>query len=159
MWDAEGGTMLELDDLRATKLLGDFSDQHLDIIKKISLKKEYRTGDIIFAEGDYAGYLYAVHDGKVSLEIEKNNEIKIAIGTIARGAAFGFSALVDTEDKRYTTSAKALTDVHLIAWRAADLEELFYSDFELGFKFMKRIAAIAKKRLQIRNVQFLDIYS
>jgi hypothetical protein len=28
----------------------------------------------------------------------------------------------------------------------------------MGFLFMKRIARIAKSRLQRRNVQFLDIY-
>jgi CRP-like cAMP-binding protein len=151
--------MFELDDLRATKLLSDFTDQQLGKIKQFSLKKEFRAGDYIFREGDFAGYLYAVHAGKVGLEVKKNSELQVSIDTIARGATFGFSALVDTEDKRYTTSAKALTDTQLIAWRGADVEELFYNDFELGFIFMKRIAAIAKKRLQIRNVQFLDIYS
>jgi CRP-like cAMP-binding protein len=151
--------MFELDDLRATKLLSDFSDEQLEKIKQLSLKKVFRSGDTIFKEGDYAGYLYAVHDGKVGLEVNKNSEVSVSISTISRGSTFGFSALVDTEDKRYTMSAKALTDAHLLAWRGADLEELFYNDFEFGFIFMKRIAAIAKKRLQIRNVQFLDIYS
>jgi CRP-like cAMP-binding protein len=71
---------------------------------------------------------------------------------------FGFSALVDTEKKNYTTYAKALTDVKLYKWEAPDLEALFNQDFEMGFLFMKRIAKIIKTRLQIRNVQFLDIY-
>ncbi len=71
---------------------------------------------------------------------------------------FGFSALVDTEEKNYTSSAKALTDVKLYNWKAADLEALFSQDFEMGFLFMKRIAKITKTRLQIRNIQLLDIY-
>jgi CRP-like cAMP-binding protein len=70
----------------------------------------------------------------------------------------GFSALVDTEDKSYTTSARVLTDTRLYAWKAEDLEALFSQDYEMGFLFIKRIAKIVKARLQIRNIQFLDIY-
>ena len=43
-------------------------------------------------------------------------------------------------------------------WEGSELEMLFYQDYEMGFLFMKRIAKIAKSRLQFRNVQFLDIY-
>jgi len=49
-------------------------------------------------------------------------------------------------DKKHTTR------------EAQDLETLFAQDFEMGFLFMKEIAKIIKTRLQIRNVQFLDIY-
>jgi len=47
----------------------------------------------------------------------------------------------------------------LFLWDAAELEQLFYQDYEMGFLFMKRIAKIVKSRLQIRDVQFLDIYA
>ncbi len=80
------------------------------------------------------------------------------IDTLGRGRIFGFSALVDTEQKKYTTHAKAIIDTKLFTWEANELERLFYQNFEMGFLFMKRIAKIAKTRLQIRNVQFLDIY-
>jgi hypothetical protein len=65
---------------------------------------------------------------------------------------------VDTEEKSYTTSAKALTDTKLFTWKTEDLETLFSQDYETGFLFMKGIAKIVKTRLQIRNIQFLDIY-
>jgi len=77
---------------------------------------------------------------------------------VIRGRSLGFSALVDTELRQYTTHARALTDVKLFAWEAAELEKLFYQDYEFGFLFMKSIARIAKNRLQVRNLQFLDIY-
>jgi len=80
------------------------------------------------------------------------------IDTITRGHTFGFSSLVDTELIKYTTHAKALADIKLYTWEAANLEKLFYEDYEIVFLLIKRIAKIAKTRLQIRNVQFLDIY-
>ena len=80
------------------------------------------------------------------------------IDTITRGYAFGFSSLVDMEQKKYASHAIALTDTTLFKWSYPDLERLFYEDYEMGFLLMRKIAKIAKKRLQIRNVQFLDIY-
>ncbi len=71
---------------------------------------------------------------------------------------FGFSALVETEVKSYTSSAKALTNVKLYIWKAADLEALFSKNHEMGFLFMKRITKIIKTRLQTRNIQISDIY-
>ncbi len=94
----------------------------------------------------------------MGLDIEKNSSTRILINEIIQGMTFGFSALVETGEKNYTSSAKAVTDVKLYVWNAADLEALFSKDHEMGFLFMKRIAKIIKTRLQIRNIQLLDIY-
>jgi CRP-like cAMP-binding protein len=80
------------------------------------------------------------------------------INTITRGYSLGFSALVDTEQKKYASHAKALTDTKLLKWNGEDLRKLFHKDYEMGYLLMKRIAKIAKKRLQVRNAQFLEIY-
>ena len=65
---------------------------------------------------------------------------------------------MDTEEKKYISHAKALSDVSLLKWRVEDLRKLFHKDYEMGYLLMKRIAKIAKKRLQVRNAQFLEIY-
>jgi CRP/FNR family transcriptional regulator, cyclic AMP receptor protein len=150
--------MFSINDLKSINMLSYLSDSMLENLATISSINEYRAGDYIFNEGDDANSLYAVTDGKVGLEIEKNSSTRILIDNITKGMMLGFSALVDTEEKSYTTSAKALTDTKLFTWKAEDLETLFSQDYEMGFLFMKRIAKIVKTRLQIRNVQFLDIY-
>ncbi len=150
--------MIELNELKSIKQLSYLNDSMLENLVKITVIIEYKAGDYIFKESDDAKSLYAVIDGKVGLEIEKNSSTRILIDNITQGMMLGFSALVDTEEKNYTTSARVLTDTKLFAWKAEDLEELFSQDYEMGFLFMKRIAKIVKTRLQIRNVQFLDIY-
>ncbi len=150
--------MIELNELKSIKQLSYLNDSMLENLVKITGIIEYKAGDYIFKESDDAKSLYAVIDGKVGLEIEKNSSTRILIDNITQGMMLGFSALVDTEEKNYTTSARVLTDTKLFAWKAEDLEELFSQDYEMGFLFMKRIAKIVKTRLQIRNVQFLDIY-
>jgi len=150
--------MFSIDDLKSINMLSYLNDSMLENLATITSINEYRAGDYIFNEGDDAKSLYAVIDGKVGLEIEKNSSTRILIDNITKGMMLGFSALVDTEEKSYTTSAKALTDTKLFIWETEDLETLFSQDYEMGFLFMKRIAKIVKTRLQIRNIQFLDIY-
>lgn len=150
--------MVELDDLKSIILLSHLTDPMLEKLADVTMTAEYKAGDYIFREGDYARYLYAVIDGRVGLELEKTANVPVMMDTIARGRTFGFSALVDTEQKKYTTHARAMNDTKLFAWEGTELEMIFYQDYEMGFLFMKRIAKLAKTRLQFRNVQFLDIY-
>ena len=151
--------MVTLDDLKSIILLSHLTDPMLEKLAEMTLIADYGAGNYIFEEGDYARYLYSIIDGKVGLELEKTTNNLVMIDTVARGRTFGFSALIDTEQKKYTTHARAITDTRLFAWEGTELEMLFYQDYEMGFLFMKRIAKIAKTRLQIRNVQYLDIYS
>ena len=150
--------MVELDDLKSIILLSHLTDPMLEKLADVTLTAEHSAGDYIFRDGDYARYLYAIIEGKVGLELEKAANVPVMIDTIGRGRTFGFSALVDMEQKKYTTHARVLADTKLFAWEGTELEMLFYQHYEMGFLFMKRIAKIAKTRLQIRNVQFLDIY-
>jgi CRP-like cAMP-binding protein len=150
--------MIDLKGLKSIIQLNYLNDFMLEKLIRITDIIEYKKGDYIFKEGDDAKIIYAVIDGKIGLEMEKNSSTRILIDKIIQGMMLGFSALVDTEDKSYTTSARVLTDTRLYAWKAEDLEALFSQDYEMGFLFIKRIAKIVKARLQIRNIQCLDIY-
>lgn len=150
--------MIDRSELKSIVMLNRLEESMLEELSGITRIVTYRSGDYIFNEGDEATNLYAVIEGKVRLEIDKKHTTRISINDVVQGMVFGFSALVDTEKKNYTTFAKALTDAKLFMWKASDLETIFNQDFELGFLFMKEIAKIIKTRLQIRNVQFLDIY-
>ena len=150
--------MLEIEDLKSIIMLSDLNDSMLEKMFKLTKKTNYSSGEYIFKEGDYSEYFYAVLIGKVGLELQKNTDTLVMMNTITQGYAFGFSALVDTEQKKYISCAKALTDVNLLKWSVEDLRKLFHKDYEMGYLLMKRIAKIAKKRLQVRNAQFLEMY-
>ena len=150
--------MTNINELKSIAMLNNFKVSMLEKLSNITSIKTYKANDYIFNEGDDAENLYAVIEGRVRLEIDKKYITRISINDIVQGMAFGFSALVDTEKKSYTTYAKARTDVKLYKWKATDLDVLFNQDFEMGFLFMKEIAKIIKARLKNRNIQFLDIY-
>jgi len=150
--------MLQIEDLKSIIMLSDLNDTMFKKMLKVTKKTSYSSGEYIFKEGEYAESLYSVIEGKVALELQKNTSTLIMINTITRGYSFGFSALVDTEKKKYASHAKALTDTKLLKWNGEDLRKLFHKDYEMGYLLMKRIAKIAKGRLQVRNTQFLEIY-
>jgi CRP-like cAMP-binding protein len=150
--------MLGIEDLKSIIMLSDLNDTMFEKMLKVTKKTNYSSGEYIFREGDYAEHLYSVIEGKVGLELQKNTNTLIMINTITKGYSFGFSALVDTEQKKYASHAKALTDTKLLKWSGENLQKLFYEDYEMGYLFIKRIAKIAKRRLQVRNIQFLEIY-
>ena len=150
--------MANINELKSIVMLNNLKVSMLEKLSTITSMKTYKANDYIFNEGDDVENFYAVIEGSVRLEIDKKYITRISINDIVQGMAFGFSALVDTEKKNYTTYAKARTDVKLYKWKATDLEVLFNQDFEMGFLFMKEIAKIIKARLKNRNIQFLDIY-
>ena len=150
--------MLKIEYLKSIIMLSDLNDTMLKKMFKVTKKTNYSSGEYIFKDGEYADALYSVIEGKVALELEKDTNTLIMINTITRGYSLGFSALVDTEQKKYDSHAKALTDTTLLKWNGEDLQKLFYQDYEMGYLFMKRIAKIAKRRLQVRNAQLLEIY-
>ena len=150
--------MLGIEDLKSIIMLSDLNDTMFEKMLKVTKKTNYSSGEYIFREGDYAEHLYSVIEGKVGLELQKNTNTLIMINTITKGYSFGFSALVDTEQKKYASHAKVLTDTKLLKWSGENLQKLFYEDYEMGYLFIKRIAKIAKRRLQVRNIQFLEIY-
>jgi len=130
--------MIKLNDIKSILLLTCLKDAMLKKVVEITWETEYRAGEYVFREGDYAERRYAIIVGKVGLEIARNSSDQILVDTALKGRTFGFSALIDTEEKKYTSSAKAMTDTKVIFWRAADLEELFHQDYELGFVFIKK---------------------
>jgi CRP-like cAMP-binding protein len=150
--------MIEVSDLKEIIMLSYLKDSMLEKLAKVTLIREYSVGDTIFREGDDATHLYSVIEGKVGLEIMKDRSTPVLTNTICENRTFGFSAVVETEEKKYLTTAKAYMRTKLFAWKGEDLAALFKEDCEMGFLFMQRIAKIIKTRLEIRTMQFLDIY-
>ena len=70
--------------------------------------KEFKTGDIIFRQGDAATEFYVVHSGKVDIRL--GNRL---LGTVGDRDIFGEMALIDAAPRSAT--AVAATDVRLVA--------------------------------------------
>jgi CRP-like cAMP-binding protein len=150
-------TMFDLGDLKGVILLNHLTDPMLKKIQTITNVRDYAAGEFIYEAGGYAEHLFSVVDGRVGLELEKTTSNHVRITEITRGMTFGLPTLVDTERKRYLVSAKALVKTRVFAWKGADLEKIFFEDFEMGFFFMRRIAKILNTRLEATYAQIAEI--
>ncbi len=150
--------MIDINQLKTIRMLSYLTDDMLKKIEPITAVMEFREGEHIFSEGEYAEYLFSIREGEVGLETEKTPSRLFLVMTITCGMTLGFSALLDTEHRKYQGYAKALTDTKLFAWKGADLEKLFVHDYEMAFLIMRRIANIIDGRLQITKAQLVDLY-
>jgi CRP-like cAMP-binding protein len=145
--------MVNPEEIKSIVLLTHLNQQMLKMVAELATVITVKANEYIFKEGDYAENLYAVLEGKVGLEVDKNTKTPVRVKDIIENRVFGISALVDSDDKLSISHARAITDSKLVCWKAADLEKLFHHEAELGFIFMKRITTALKDRLQIKNAQ------
>lgn len=86
------------------------SDQDLDI-------RQYKPGEVIFAEGDMGEEAYIVERGVV--EIAKGKEgAEMVLSIIKRGEMFGEMALIDSSPRMATARAAAKTTIIVIPQHA-----------------------------------------
>ncbi len=150
--------MITAEDLKKIVLFQYLKDTMLEKIAPLAVVMEYKPNNYVFQEGNNADRIYSIVEGNVVLEIRKHSGNDVIINTITPGMTIGISAVIDTPERKYMTSARAYTETKAYSWKSDELECLFSQDCEMGLLFMKRIAKILKTRLEVRNIQFIDIY-
>lgn len=121
----------------------DFTDAELKHIFKISSKKVYRKGEVIFKEGTIGNEMYIIISGEIIItKIFKKDEIAV-LNTLKAGDIFGEMAIVD-ESPRYAT-ATAETDSILIAINEVILRN---SEPRLCLKLFKSLSSILSEKLK-----------
>ena len=138
------------------------------IISQLNLL-EFQTNEIIFHQGDIAQNLYGVLDGEVELsiivtdkiykaEVEHEEAVRnrleiiekpIVVDTVASGEVFGWSSLVSPG--RWTATSQCSRACKIFFISAADLNDMFKKDPELGYGLMSILNEIIASRLQKRT--------
>lgn len=102
-----------------------------DKIKARAVGQNYKKGDLIFAEGDTADYVYFIESGWVSIFIQKFTAQE-EIAMLGPGEYFGEMA-VFYKDKR-TASVIAVTDTALLGVDKNAFMELVKADRTIAYK-------------------------
>ncbi len=130
------------------------SEEHRELIGGCGRNVVFDQGGYIFREGDPANTFYAIRSGGVALELATPGTL--VIETLHPGDVLGWSWLFPPYRTRY--DARAMEDVHAIAFDGACLRGKCDSDHDLGYELMKRFAQIITTRLQATRLQLLDLY-
>ena len=121
----------------------DFTDAELQHIFKISSKKVYHKGEVVFKEGTIGNEMHIIISGEILITKKFHKEGNTIINTLKGGDSFGEMAIVD-ESPRYAT-ATAKSDSILIAINEVILRN---SEPRLCFKLYKNLSSILSEKLK-----------
>lgn len=116
----------------------------------------FTPGEAIFQEGDRSSLFYLLISGNVALEVHPAGR-PVRVATLLAGEVLGWSSVTGENDKQF--QARALEDVHALAFDGARLRHACEKDYAFGFWFMRALVSVMAERLHAVRAQLLDVYS
>lgn len=148
--------MIAIDDLKKILLLDDFTDAMLEELRPLVQFREYKEREIVFNENDPAESLFMLKRGKVVMEVEVSPRLVMTLGAVKYGFCFGWSSLSGAE--RIHKSNAICTEPSEVMWvPGEEFLELLERHPEQGYRVMKNIFSIFKRRMERRTVQLINV--
>ncbi len=135
--------------LKKISLFDGLTEQELERIRKACEGASFKKGETIFKEGDAGDRCYMILKGEVRISKFIPNIGEEALAVLREGEYFGEMALID--DFPRSAHAIANTDSSLIVLKKIDLDAIFDTDRELGYKLLWAFTKTLSKRLRETN--------
>lgn len=119
--------------LKSCRLFADLDPQEVKVIQAISVRKEFRKGQIIFTEGETARGFYVVASGGVKIFRVAPDGRERVIHIIEAGETFAEAAMFMEE---YPASAEALRATTVIVVEKNGFKQLLAREPRLSFKII-----------------------
>ncbi len=129
--------------IREKGLLGGVSTEAKGIIESHKTWQTYKEGDLIFKEGEEAGHLYMLDDGKVDLLVGKPQETRFL--AYYPGEVFGWSALL--RPHRYLSTARCMTQSAVSRISIEAIRRILKDYPEDGILIYQNLAGILGRKL------------
>jgi CRP/FNR family transcriptional regulator, cyclic AMP receptor protein len=142
--------------LAEAAVFGGMEPDQLSLIAGCAQNRVFEEGEYLMREGDPAGTFFVIRHGMVAMEIFVPHRGAVRIETIGDGDLLGWSWLVPPY--RCHLDARALDNVHTVAFDAACLRGKAEEDPVLGYELLKRFVPVIVERLQATRVRMLDVY-
>lgn len=133
---------LQADDLREIPAFHNLPDEQIHSLASVMVRRQYTPGQIIFLEGDHAGSLWFVFQGRVKIIKQSLNGRIQGLCLMDRGKCFGSCPLFDMEKNPAT--AQALDQVTLFILPEDALQRLTERDPQL----VRALMSIYSQRLE-----------
>jgi CRP/FNR family transcriptional regulator, cyclic AMP receptor protein len=141
-----------LSDIAAHPFLHGLTPRHLEVLAEYAMKSHFKSGDLIFEEGDPANRFYLLTRGKVLLESSSDGEA-VPIQTIGPDEVLGWSWLFPPYYWHFDARAVEPTDA--IFFYGTRLRELCEEDHDLGYELLNRTANLLIDRLMATRRELL----
>lgn len=135
--------------LRNTALFADLDDGQLGRVADICLEQTYRSGEMIFREGEPGNRLFIIVSGSVRISRDIPNAGEEALAVLKPGTCFGEMSVLDRSER--STDAFAADDCVLATIARPDLELLLEFDKELAYVVLRSFVRMLSARLRATN--------
>lgn len=144
--------MIEVGNLKKLDVFQAFSKDQLEELSKITDKKTFKKGAVVYKRGSRADHIYVVIKGMVSLNrLEPGETIGISFEKREKGELFGAACFMKPQE--YTLTAVCNKDTEVVAVNVDKLFSLFERDPGIGYKFIRDIAQIYFERYKMAKRQ------
>jgi len=136
-------------------LIEDFTKEQVEVLKPIIKDVRFKSGQVIFTQGDSADYLYFVLDGGVSIQFKPDDGPVLTVSEVEQGGVFGWSSALGSSS--YTSSAVCTEGGIFIRLEGEDLKNLCQEHPETGILILNRLAGVIAQRLRGTHKQVVAL--
>ena len=129
--------------LKQKDLFGSLGKNFVNEIMNSAETESHQTGEMLFHEGDPAGWLFILHKGRIKLRLGQAGRVVHIVSNA--GEVFGWSSLVGRSS--YSASAECMTPTELLRLDKNRLKEIFQKDAASSATLFQSLAAILGERL------------
>lgn len=107
----------------------------------------YDKGEVIYDQGDVGNCMFIIKDGQVTL-VKVALEIEEEMGTLAKGDFFGELSILEHSNR--TETARAETDVTLVAIHRPTFVKMIKSNMEIAIRMLQKLSTkmrLAEERI------------
>lgn len=133
-----------------------FWPDHIAHLAAMASEVHFLPGELIFHEGDHSSFFYLLISGNIALEVTAPGH-PVRVSTLYAGEVLGWSSVTGENGKQF--QARALENVHALAFDGARLCHACEQDYAFGFRFMRAILSVMSGRLHSIRIQLLDAYT
>jgi CRP/FNR family cyclic AMP-dependent transcriptional regulator len=153
-------TKIETEPLAARVTLHPFlagmNRAQLGLLTDCAMATQFKKGQTILREGEFANRFYLIEGGKVALESGADSGEPVVIETIGPGDLLGWSWMFPPYIWQFT--ARAVESTTAIFFYGTILREYCEKDHSFGYELFKRMSVVMMKRLQGARKQMLSVH-
>ena len=151
------GTDIITEILKSHPFTEGFWPDHVARLSAMAGEVRFRPGELIFREGDHSSFFYLLVSGNVALEVISPGR-PVRVATLYAGEVLGWSSVMKGHNGKQF-QARALEEVHALAFDGERLRHACEEDYAFGFWFVRAILKVMSGRLHAILAQLVDVYS
>jgi len=135
-------------DLRNFLLFKNLSEEEEKLLKPSLIKKKYKSGDMIFKEGELGADMCLIKEGKVKIYLIRG-EYELELSTLESGDFFGEMALLRVYDR--SANVVSIDDSEVFLLSVTEFKKIMDKKPEISVKILTSLCNILADRLAETN--------